>query len=156
MWDIGSPAKSRLFPHCFNAVRRERIPMDMMVPEAAAASKPERQRLLPGQVVVAFQGGGALNAYQGGVYQALHEAGIEPDWVVGISSGAINAGIIAGNPPEKRLDRLREFWTSMEYKPWWEGFPFLAPWLGNSRLIADLTNKSAHMAAFFGGVPGYY
>src|SRR5450631_2317683 len=98
MWDIGSPAKSRLFPHCFNAVRRERIPMDIMLPEVAAASKPEPERALPGQVVVAFQGGGALNAYQGGVYQALHEAGIEPDWVIGTSSGAINAGIIAGNP----------------------------------------------------------
>ena len=61
--------------------------------------------------MLAFQGGGALNAYQGGVYQAFHEAGIEPDWVIGTSSGAINAGIIAGNPPEKRLERLREFWT---------------------------------------------
>jgi NTE family protein len=130
--------------------------MDMMVPEAAAASKPERQRLLPGQVVVAFQGGGALNAYQGGVYQALHEAGIEPDWVIGTSSGAINAGIIAGNPPGQRVDRLREFWTSMEYKPWWEDSPLLAPWLGQSRLLTEMSNQAAHVAAFFGGVPGYY
>ena len=100
--------------------------------------------------------GGALTAYQGGVYQALHEAGIEPDWVIGTSSGAINAAIIAGNPPEKRLDRLREFWTSMEYKPWWQDSPLLASWFGGSRVFAEMTNNAAHMAAFFSGVPGYY
>ena len=53
---------------------------------------------LPGQVVLVLQGGGALGAYQGGIYEALHEAGIEPNWVIGTSIGAINAGIIAGNP----------------------------------------------------------
>jgi NTE family protein len=130
--------------------------MDMTLPAGAAATKPEPATALPGQVVLAFQGGGALNAYQGGVYQALHEAGIEPDWVIGTSSGAINAGIIAGNPPNQRLDRLREFWTSMEFKPWWEDSPFLAPWLGNSRLAAELSNQAAHVCAFFGGIPGYY
>ena len=56
---------------------------------------------LPGQVVLVFQGGGALGAYQGGVYQALHEAGIEPNWVIGTSIGAINRAIIAGNEPGK-------------------------------------------------------
>jgi len=53
-----------------------------------------------GQVTLVFQGGGALGAYQAGVYEALHEAGIEPDWIIGTSIGAINAGIIAGNKPE--------------------------------------------------------
>jgi NTE family protein len=130
--------------------------MDTTHPASAAAAKPEPARVLPGQVVLAFQGGGALNAYQGGVYEALHEAGIEPDWVIGISSGAINAGIIAGNPPGQRLERLREFWTSMEYKPWWGDSASLAPWLGKSRLLDDFTNKAAHLMAFFGGVPGYY
>jgi NTE family protein len=130
--------------------------MDMPLHAGAAAAAPKPAKALPGQIVLAFQGGGALNAYQGGVYQALQEAGIEPDWVVGISSGAINAGIIAGNPPEKRVERLREFWTSMEYKPWWEDSPFLAPWLGKSRLMTEMTNSAAHMAAFFGGIPGYY
>ncbi len=97
--------------------------MDMMQPEGAADAAPKSSSALPGQIVLAFQGGGALNAYQGGVYQAFHEAGIEPDWVIGTSSGAINASIIAGNPPEKRVERLREFWTTMEYKPWWEDSP---------------------------------
>ena len=65
---------------------------------------------LPGQVVLALQGGGALGAFQAGVYEAMHEAGIEPDWVVGTSIGAINGAIIAGNRPQQRLARLREFW----------------------------------------------
>src|SRR5271170_2270637 len=97
--------------------------MDMTHRAGAEVAKAEPATVLPGQVVLAFQGGGALTAYQGGVYEALHEAGIEPDWVIGTSSGAINAGIIAGNPPDKRLERLREFWTAMEYQPWWEDFP---------------------------------
>jgi len=53
-----------------------------------------------GQVVLVLQGGGALGAYQGGVYEALHEAQVEPDWIIGTSIGAINAGIIAGNAVE--------------------------------------------------------
>ena len=65
-----------------------------------------------GQVVLVLQGGGALGAYQGGVYQALHEAGVEPDWIIGTSIGAINAGIIAGNKSEDRLPKLQEFWAS--------------------------------------------
>ena len=76
------------------------------------------QRIGPaakGQVVLVLQGGGALGAYQAGVYQALHEAGIEPDWVIGTSIGAINGALIAGNTAEQRLDRLREFWKRVEH-----------------------------------------
>jgi NTE family protein len=76
------------------------------------------QRIGPaakGQVVLVLQGGGALGAYQAGVYQALHEAGIEPDWVIGTSIGAINGALIAGNTAEHRLDRLREFWKRVEH-----------------------------------------
>ncbi|MCW5635624.1 MAG: patatin-like phospholipase family protein [Rubrivivax sp.] len=69
---------------------------------------------LPGQVVLVLQGGGALGAYQAGVYQAMHEAGVEPDWVIGTSIGAINASLIAGNPPERRVRRLEEFWARMQ------------------------------------------
>src|SRR5688500_20226788 len=61
-----------------------------------------------GQVVLVFQGGGALGAYQAGVYQALQEAGVEPDWVIGTSIGAINAALIAGNPPADRLEPMRD------------------------------------------------
>ncbi|HEX4233585.1 MAG TPA: patatin-like phospholipase family protein [Caldimonas sp.] len=69
---------------------------------------------LPGQVVLVLQGGGALGAYQVGVYQALHEAGIEPDWVIGTSIGAINAALICGNPPKHRLAHLNAFWQQLE------------------------------------------
>src|SRR5882724_4090453 len=80
---------------------------------AAAAGRPA----LPGQVVLVLQGGGALGAYQVGVYQALHEAGIEPDWVIGTSIGAINASLIAGNDVPDRLSRLGEFWSRIQHGP---------------------------------------
>ena len=60
-----------------------------------------------------LQGGGALGAYQCGVYEALHEAGIRPDWFAGTSIGAINAAILAGNAPEQRVERLHEFWNTI-------------------------------------------
>jgi NTE family protein len=62
------------------------------------------------QRVLVLQGGGALGAYQGGVFQALSRAHLEPDWVPGISIGGINAALTAGYAPERRLARLREFW----------------------------------------------
>jgi NTE family protein len=67
------------------------------------------------RIVLVLQGGGALGAYQAGVYQALHESGLAPDWIVGTSIGAINAALIAGNPPAKRLDRVREFWHRVSH-----------------------------------------
>ncbi|HEX9172502.1 MAG TPA: patatin-like phospholipase family protein [Telluria sp.] len=66
-------------------------------------------------VVLVLQGGGALGAYQAGVYQAMHEHGLTPDWVVGTSIGAINAGLIAGNPPGRRLERLKAFWDAVSH-----------------------------------------
>ena len=67
-----------------------------------------------GQVVLVLQGGGALGAYQAGVYEALHESGVEPDWVIGTSIGAINGALIAGNTAEDRIGRLHEFWKRVE------------------------------------------
>jgi NTE family protein len=88
-------------------------------PRAAVA-----ERRLPFEcVALVLQGGGALGAYQAGVYEALAEAGIHPDWLAGISIGAINCALIAGNPPEARVDRLREFWDGITTNPsnsWWE------------------------------------
>src|SRR6202048_5068045 len=78
------------------------------------------ERPLPFEcVALVLQGGGALGAYQAGAYQALAEAGIHPNWIAGTSIGAINAAIIAGNPPNARIDRLREFWTQVTTDgPW--------------------------------------
>jgi NTE family protein len=75
-----------------------------------AASPRDRRAPAFERIALALQGGGALGAYQAGVYQALAEANLHPDWVAGISIGAINAALIAGNPPASRVDRLREFW----------------------------------------------
>ena len=65
------------------------------------------------QTVLVLQGGGALGSYQAGVYQALAEHDLHPDWVAGISIGAINSALIAGNPPARRVERLREFWETV-------------------------------------------
>jgi NTE family protein len=76
----------------------------------AAKSLVAKAAIAKPHVALVLQGGGALGAYQAGVYQALHEHNLTPDWVVGTSIGAINAALIAGNPPETRLARLRAFW----------------------------------------------
>ncbi len=99
-----------------------------------------------GQIVLVLQGGGALGAHQAGVYQALHEADIEPDWVIGTSIGAINAGLIAGNVPGQRLDRLREFWSRITQSSLLAAAnanPFIAAFAPNAGTIA-------------GGVPGFF
>ncbi len=75
------------------------------------------------RVALVLQGGGALGAYQAGVYQALHENGMEPDWVCGVSIGAINSAIIAGNPPERRLERLQTFWDRITSRKVWHYTP---------------------------------
>src|SRR5581483_3821532 len=99
-----------------------------------------------GQTVLVLQGGGALGAYHGGVYEALNEAGLEPDWVIGPSIGAINGGSIGGNPLETRLERLHEFWHGIE-----QG----APPLG-SPLWQPLNGALAHWATIVGGVAGFF
>ena len=104
---------------------------------AEVARSVDRKKL--GQIVLVLQGGGALGAYQAGVYQALQEVGIEPDWVIGTSIGAINASLIAGNPPEIRLERLREFWLRVRQKPFAQMLgraPFLGPWAANALTIS--------------------
>jgi NTE family protein len=91
---------------------------------------------LPGQIVLVLQGGGALGAYQVGVYEALHEAGIEPDWVIGTSIGAINGAVIAGNRPENRVKRLRELWRSFERELPFSAFAFGIPHFFSPKLPA--------------------
>ncbi len=70
-----------------------------------------------------LQGGGALGSYQAGVYQGLAEGGIHPNWIAGISIGALNAAVIAGNPPETRVEQLRAFWEYICAQPWLPGLP---------------------------------
>jgi NTE family protein len=105
-----------------------------------------RRPRLPGQVVLVLQGGGALGAYQVGVYEALHDAGIEPDWVIGTSIGAINAALIAGSPPAERVNRLCEFWRQVES-------PNILPtpfnWLGAGIAVANINTVLRGVPAFF-------
>jgi NTE family protein len=106
----------------------------------ARGARPE-----PRQVVLVFQGGGALGAYQAGVYQALHEAQIEPDWIIGTSIGAINASLVAGSEPGDRLARLAEFWQRMTRKEFW-----------GPGLLSGLGDTMAYWTTVLGGVPGFF
>src|SRR5258706_775449 len=101
------------------------------------------------QTVLVLQGGGALGAYQAGVYEGMAEQGFAPDWVTGVSIGAINGALIAGNPVEKRLERLREFWNRVSSGLPWNPPAQLTP------LRAGLNRFNAFAAASF-GVPGFF
>lgn len=92
-----------------------------------------------GQPVLVLQGGGALGAYQAGVYQAFHEAGLEPDWVIGTSIGAINATVIVGNAPDMRMAKLRELWKRVEHANFLNAsfFPFFNMALRNGLAISS-------------------
>jgi len=108
---------------------------------AGHAVRPE----IAGQVVLVLQGGGALGAYQAGVYQALHDAGIEPDWVIGTSIGAINGAILAGNPVERRLERLKEFWARVA----WQGGAMADLPFGIGEWLRDMSIVTQGIPAFF-------
>jgi NTE family protein len=103
----------------------------------------------PEKLVLVLQGGGALGAYQAGAYEALAEAGMAPDWIAGISIGAINAAIIAGNPPERRVERLRTLWERASL--WLRGEPVVP---GHAARGA-FNQMSAAIAAIW-GVPGLF
>ena len=99
-----------------------------------------------GQTVLVLQGGGALGAYQAGVYEAMHEAGIEPDWVIGTSIGAINAALIAGNAREHRLDRLRAFWARVEQDATHDF----------TRFLTGIVNVPANLTTVVRGIPAFF
>jgi len=116
-------------------------------------------RILPFErVALVLQGGGALGAYQAGVFHALTEAGIGVDWLCGTSIGAINGALIAGNPPHKRVERLRDFWETVTKPPvripnmpW---FTDLA-WNGNGQ-ARYWTNRISAFATMLHGAPGFF
>lgn len=107
-------------------------------------------------VALVLQGGGALGAYQAGVVEALEAAQLRPDWVAGISIGALNAAIIAGNPPERRVERLRAFWERICQPPSWLAAP---QWFDRQRLPASVQNGFSGLAAWRAlveGQPGFF
>lgn len=101
------------------------------------------------RVALVFQGGGALGAYQAGVYHALSEAGCEPNWVSGVSIGAINAAIIGGNKPENRLARLRQFWDLVSGRKIWAYTP-------DGDFFRALRNYSSAWMTIVMGQPGFF
>jgi NTE family protein len=105
------------------------------------------------RIALILQGGGALGAYQAGVYQALAEANLHPDWVAGISIGAINSALIAGNPPKRRVERLRAFWETVSAQPF--GVPYLAL-EGRDEFTHRLVNQVSSLGALVGGAPGFF
>src|ERR1700675_4724304 len=112
--------------------------MVQRLPAAAASSYRDRHD----HTLLVLQGGGALGAYQAGVYEGMSESGFAPDWVTGVSIGAINAALIAGNPPERRLSRLRAFWEQLS-----SGMPLVAPaFLDPLRLAFNRVSATATMA----------
>ncbi len=100
-------------------------------------------------VALVLQGGGALGAYQGGVFEALEEAGIEPRWFSGVSIGAINAAIMVGNRPENRLDRLRDFWETLSRRKIWDFSPDADPFRQWRTLASSLTALNLGLPGFF-------
>src|SRR5512147_22057 len=102
--------------------------------------------LYAGQIALVLQGGGALGAYQVGVYEALHDAGVEPHWVIGTSIGAINGAIIAGNPPEHRLEKLNRFWNSVQGRSLSD---FACLWPAAATAISNMQTYACGIAGFF-------
>ena len=116
---------------------------DASSPQVTIPSRPPPHRVL------VLQGGGALGAYQAGVVQALHAADVEPQWVTGISIGAVNAALIAGNPPDRRLQRMRSFWEQAT------SGPFFSPLGGFDPVRSFVNQVSAATVATF-GAPGFF
>lgn len=114
----------------------------MAQPNGSAAKDAEK-------IVLVLQGGGALGAYQAGAYEALCAAGLEPEWVAGISIGAINSAIIAGNPPERRAKRLREFWDRVSSH-------LLMPPLATDNASRKIFNETAAALVASTGAPGFF
>jgi NTE family protein len=119
--------------------------MDMMDSSVSAPARTPANA----QRVLVLQGGGALGSYQAGAFQALCHAGFEPEWIAGISIGAVNAAIIAGNEPDKRVPRLKEFWEMVSAPVPWN------PVVQTDRGRSAFNETSAALIATF-GVPGFF
>jgi NTE family protein len=123
--------------------------------KTSMGSEPSHSQVRPDfeRIALLLQGGGALGSYQAGVYQALAEADLHPHWVSGISIGAINAALIAGNPPERRVERLREFWETVTRPPL--GIPML-PAKISSDMLHQFINQTRALGAMLWGAPGFF
>jgi NTE family protein len=117
----------------------------LAAPQHSETWRPERCD----RVALVLQGGGTLGAYQAGVYQAMHEAKLEPDWVSGVSIGAINSAIIAGNPPDRRLRQLRTFWEQITDRKIW-------PFTPDGDIFRKARNATSSWLTIMHGQPGFF
>jgi NTE family protein len=125
--------------------------------DASSSTVPKHLQYSPArfeQTVLLLQGGGALGSYQAGVYQALAEANLHPDWVAGISIGAINSALIAGNPREKRVERLREFWEAVSTSPL--GLPYFPSLVIPDDSTHSLLNQTRALGILLFGAPSFF
>ena len=138
------------------AMRAGILPQPSPPSDERSDTRRPRKRPEFNNIVLLLQGGGALGAYQAGVYEALAEADLHPNWVAGISIGSINAAIIAGNPPDQRVRKLREFWEGITKQPidftggeWGSVMPT------GDAVRASLSQMSAAVA-LLAGAPGFF
>ncbi|PNG25160.1 hypothetical protein CR492_15280 [Methylocella silvestris] len=124
-------------------------PPPSMLKSHVVKERPEFER-----IALLLQGGGALGSYQGGVYAALAESNLHPDWVAGISIGALNAALIAGNPPEQRVARVRQFWEEITASP--VGLPFMKMAEIKGDYLHSLVNQTRAMGVLFSGAPAFF
>jgi NTE family protein len=122
-------------------------------PPNSGGIKPVAERPPFECIALLLQGGGALGSYQAGVYQALSEANLQPDWVAGISIGAINSALIAGNPPERRVERLREFWEAVSDTPFSSNFTRSIPYSDEMR---HFVNQARAFGVAMFGAPHFF
>ena len=130
------------------------------LPSAAIAAMAAKARRVPARppfdrIALLLQGGGALGSYQAGVYAALAQAELQPDWVAGISIGAINGALIAGNAPERRVEQLRTFWEHITEAPFGLDAWF-APQSETSDIMRGWANQTSAAKALFGGASGFF
>ncbi len=123
----------------------------------SARRSQQRQRTPFERIALLLQGGGALGSYQGGVYQALAEADLHPDWVAGISIGAVNSALISGNPPEKRVEKLREFWEAVSVPPLGLfGDQYSSPIRTADVITHSFINQTRALGIMLFGAPGFF
>jgi len=122
---------------------------DAEKPPIGAEQRPSFDR-----IALLLQGGGALGSYQAGAYEALAEAKLYPDLVAGISIGAVNAALIAGNIPEKRVEKLREFWEAVSAPPL--GVPYLQSIEITNELTRRLVNQTRALGIMLFGAPNFF
>jgi NTE family protein len=123
-------------------------------PDAGDTASGRRPRPPFERIALLLQGGGALGAYQAGVYEALAEADLHPDWVAGISIGAINGALIAGNAPHARVDRLRAFWEGVTAGPYGDWSERWLPAKGDT--VRHWLNQMSANLVLAGGVSGFF